>query len=168
MKRKIMEQMCFCIIIALALFVSVNSGMPVLEKGAQTVLNYTHTSYTLEDVKEAAHKGAVFASALPGKVSGAIAVMTGKMTLGDPIDEDYENGRAAVYAAAGGEVTSAGENEEIGKYIRITHGSMGESLYGNLESVYVKVPERVRKGQVIGMYEKKEDKDFYFSFKEYD
>ena len=46
MKRKIMEQTCFCIIIALALFISVNSGTPVLEKGAQTGLNYMHTSYT--------------------------------------------------------------------------------------------------------------------------
>lgn len=168
MKRKIIEQTCFCIIIALVLFISKNSNTPLLERGAETVLNYMETEYTIEDLKRAVQKSRTLAADLPAKVSGTISVMTGKMTLGDPIDEKYENGSAAVYADAGGEVTSAGENEEIGRYIRITHGSMGESLYGNLESVYVEVPERVKKGQIIGTYKKKDGKDFYYSFKEFE
>lgn len=168
MKRKIIEQTCFCIIIALVLFISKNSNTPLLERGAETVLNYMETEYTIEDLKRAAQKSRNLAADLPAKVSGTISVMTGKMTLGDPIDEKYENGSAAVYADAGGEVTSAGENEEIGRYIRITHGNMGESLYGNLESVYVGVPERVKKGQIIGTYKKKDGKDFYYSFKEFE
>ena len=168
MKRKILEQTCFCIIITLVLFISKNSNTPLLEKGAESVLNYMKTEYTAEDVKKAVHTGSELVSALPAKVSGTIAVMKGKMTLGKTIDEEYENGRAAVYAAAGGEVTSVGENEEIGRYVRITHGSMGESLYGNMDSVYVEVPERVKKGQIIGIYRQKEDREFYYSFKEFE
>ena len=168
MKRKIIEQTCFCIIIALVLFISKNSNTPLLERGAETVLNYMETEYTIEDLKRAAQKSRNLAADLPAKVSGTNSVMTGKMTLGDRIDEKNENGSAAVYADAGGEVTSAGENEEIGRYIRITHGNMGESLYGNLESVYVGVPERVKKGQIIGTYKKKDGKDFYYSFKEFE
>lgn len=168
MKRKIIEQTCFCIIIALVLFISKNSNVPLLEGGAETVLNYMKTEYTIDDAKKVINKSKALAASLPAKVSGTISVMTGKMTLGEPIDEKYENGRAAVYADAGGEVTSAGENEEIGKYIRITHGNMGESLYGNLESVYVQVPERVKKGQIIGIYEKKDGKEFYYSYKEFE
>lgn len=168
MKRKIIEQTCFCIIIVLVLFISKNSNSPILERGAETVLNYMETDYTAEDIKNVVNKGKALATALPSKVSGTIAVMTGKMTLGEPIGDDYESGRTAVYADAGGEITSAGENEEIGKYIRITHGNMGESLYGNLETVNVEVPERVKKGQVIGTYNKKDGKEFYYSFKEFE
>ena len=65
-------------------------------------------------------------------------------------------------------MTAVGENEEIGKYIKITHGDSGESLYGNLKSVNVTVPGRVKKGDIIGVYEKSEDKEFYYSFREFE
>lgn len=167
MKRKILEQTCICIIIVLALFISKHSNISVLEKGSETIMAYMETNYTFQDFKNAANKGSQVVASLPGKVSGAVAVMRGKPTLIDPIDKEYENGKAAVYAVAGGEVTAVGENEEIGKYIKITHDSMGESLYGNLKAVYIKVPSRVKKGQIIGIYEKNKDKEFYYSFREF-
>ena len=110
MKRKIIEQTCFCIIIALVLFISKNSNTPLLERGAETVLNYMETEYTIEDLKRAAQKSRNLAADLPAKVSGTISVMTGKMTLGDPIDEKYENGYGLYYLARSYE--GAGEKEK--------------------------------------------------------
>ena len=133
MKRKILEQTCFCIIIALVLFISKNSNTPLLEKGAESVLNYMKIEYTAEDVKKAVHTGSELVSALPAKVSGTIAVMKGKMTLGKTIDEEYENGRAAVYAAAGGEVTSVGgkrRNRQICQNNSWQHGRESVWQYG--------------------------------------
>ena len=92
----------------------------------------------------------------------------GGTSYGEPIDEEFSGDSTSVYAVAGGEVTSVGENEEIGKYIKITHGEKGESLYGNLSTTGVKVPSRVKKGQIIGTYEKSDEKQFYYSFREFE
>lgn len=167
MKRKVFEQTCICIIIVLVLLISKNSNIPVLEKGSSAIIAYMKTNYTVEDIRSAAQKGSVVITSLPGKVSGAVAVMRGKPTLAEPIDEEFDGEQAAVHAVAGGEVIAVGENEEIGKYIRIVHDGIGESLYGNLKSVYIEVPARVKKGQIIGIYQRREDKEFYYSFKEF-
>ena len=102
-----------------------------------------------------------------GKMTDAVDVITGKPVYGDPIDEKYTGNKAAVYAVGGGQVTAVGENEEIGKYVKITHGDQGESLYGNLKTVNVSVPSNVKKGQIIGVYEKNGKADFYYSFQEF-
>ena len=141
MMEKIAKQAVLTFLIALALFISKNSHITVLEKGADTVLGYMDTDYT---------------------------VMAGKSRYGEPIDDEFEGDTTSVYAVGGGEVASVGENEEIGKYVRIIHGDSAESLYGNLKSVEVSVPARVKKGQIIGVYEKDEKREFYYSFRELD
>ena len=166
MRRKILRQTGFCVLIVLALLISKNSNIPVLERGADTVMTQMAVNYTVDDMKTMAKKGVVAVSSIPAKVNETVSVMTGKSAYGEPIDEKYTGKKAAVYAVGSGEVTAVGENEEIGKYIKITHGNDGESLYGNLKSTYVEVPAKVKKGQIIGLYEKKEDKEFYYSFKE--
>ena len=62
---------------------------------------------------------------------------------------------------------AVGENEEIGKYIKIKHGDQAESLYGNLSEVHAIASANVKKGQIIGIYDKTEGKEFYYSFQEF-
>ncbi|MDO4486510.1 MAG: M23 family metallopeptidase [Bacillota bacterium] len=167
MKKKLLEQTCLCIIIALALLISNNSNIKILERGAGAVMTYMEKSYTAEDIKKAVNKGAELASAVPSKITGTIAVITGSPVLGEPVDMDSDEQMIPVRAVAGGEVDAVGESETIGKYIRITHGSTGESLYGNMKEVKTEVPARVKKGQIIGIYDKNSDEEFYYSFKEF-
>ena len=120
-----------------------------------------------EDIAQIAEGGARAVSSIPDKVDDAIVFVTGKPLYGDPI-EKYSGDRASVFAVGNGQVTAAGENETIGKYVKITHGSDGESLYGNLDEVFAKVPSNVKKGQIIGTYRESAGKDFYYSFTEFD
>ena len=154
MAGRLLKQAGVCIIIAAVLFVLRQSDIPVLKKSTEAVLEYMTVNYTTGDIAEAAGKAAEIVSCL--------AVIT----YGEPIDQKYEGGQTPVYAVAGGQVTAVGENEEIGKYIKIVHGDESESLYGNLKSTRVKVPFNVKKGQIIGIYEDTKDKEFYYSLNE--
>ena len=168
MMEKIAKQAVLTFLIALALFISKNSHINVLEKGADTVLGYIDNDYTVEDMNAAAEKSKDMAASVTAKVGETVSVMAGKSRYGEPIDDEFEGDTTSVYAVGGGEVASVGENEEIGKYVRIIHGDSAESLYGNLKSVEVSVPARVKKGQIIGVYEKDEKREFYYSFRELD
>ncbi len=167
MLKKILVQAGICVLIAFVLFAAKHSGIDSLQRGTESVLDYMSVSYTEDDLKAFAGKTTEAFSLLTGKTTEAVDVMTGKPVYGEPIDDEYEGDETAVYAVGGGKVTAVGENEEIGKYVKIVHGDQSESLYGNLKSVRVSTPVRVKKGQIIGVYEKIEGKDFYYSFKEF-
>lgn len=160
------KQTGICAMIALALLISKNSGVTALEKGAESVMRHMSVNYTKESIKAVADKGKDVAVSATGSVENVVSMITGKPTYGEPIDKEFDGNRTPVYAVAGGQVISVGENEEIGKYIRIVHGNQAESLYGNLCATEVSAPSNVKKGQIIGIYEKNEEKDFYYSLKE--
>jgi len=166
MKRRIIKQTGIAALVVLALLISKNSHVGALEDGADAVLNYMSVSYSLDDVKNAADRTRTAAVSANSEIADTVGAIIGKTEFAEPIDEKYTGNQAAVYAVAGGQVTAVGESEEIGKYVRITHGDLGESLYGNLKSVSVTVPSNVKKGQIIGIYEKSDDREFYYSFTE--
>ena len=167
MIRKILIQTFVCLIAAFALITGVNSEVDVIQKHAASFIDHMSVNYTKEDVKAAFANAANGLKALTDKTSDAIDVMTGKPIYGEPIDETFEGNEAPVYAVGGGKVTAVGENEEIGRYVKIKHGDQAESLYGNLGEIHVIASANVKKGQIIGIYKKNDDKDFYYSFKEF-
>lgn len=167
MLRKMLIQACICMSMMLAVLLAKNCGFAAVQTAADAALEQMSVNYTAADMKAAAEKTAETFAGLGGKVDDAVDVITGKPVYGEPIDEAYEGNETLVYAVGGGKVTSVGENEEIGKYVKITHGNHAESLYGNLKSVRVSTPVNVKKGQIIGVYEKIDGKDFYYSFKEF-
>lgn len=168
MKEKIIKQAAMCIVLAAALFVSEHSGIGVLEKGSDRVVGYMSVNYTAADIYNFAQEGIEAVSGLPEKAKKAVAAAAVKNRYGEPVDEEYSNGRKTVYAVGAGQIAAVGENEEIGRYVRITHEGSGESLYGNLSEIFVKAAESVRKGQIIGIYSENNDEEFYYSFKEFD
>ncbi|HIT99512.1 MAG TPA: M23 family metallopeptidase [Candidatus Copromorpha excrementavium] len=167
MKKRIVKQVGMCLLIIIALAIGKVSGADILETGTDVILNQMSEDYSGEDIAQIAKGGARAVSSIPDKVDDAIVFVTGKQLYGDPI-EKYSGDRASVFAVGNGQVTAAGENETIGKYVKITHGSDGESLYGNLDEVFAKVPSNVKKGQIIGTYRESAGKDFYYSFTEFD
>lgn len=148
--RKILIQTFCCLLIVFTFMVAESSTVPEVQRGTEAVLNYMSVDYTREDIM-----------AVAGKASDALS------SYGEPIDEKYSGSETLVYAVGGGEVTAVGENEEIGKYIKITHGNKAESLYGNLKTVKVTTMNNVKKGQIIGTYSKEDGKEFYYSFNEF-
>ncbi len=149
MKRILIQTFC-CLLIVFTFMVADRSTIPEVQRGTEAVLNYMSVDYTSADIMAAADKA-----------SDAL------VSYGEPIDKEYEGDETLVYAVGGGKVTAVGENEEIGKYIRITHGDKAESLYGNLKTVKVNKMNNVKKGEIIGIYSKEKGNEFYYSFKEF-
>ena len=166
MKKKMLRQAGGCLLVAAALFIAGNSNIGVLERGCDAVMNYMSVNYTAEEIRQGAQRGVKAVSALPEKAGQAVSVISGKKTYGEPVNEKEEGGKKTVYAVGAGQVAETGETEEMGSFIRIIHGRDGESVYGNLSTVYVEPSSRVRKGQVIGVYENG-DREFYYSFREF-
>ncbi len=167
MIRKILIQTFICLILAFVLITAANSKVVKIQKYAVSFIDHMSVSYTLGDAKSALKDTVEVFKTLTDKTADAVDVMTGKPIYGEPIDQTCEGSETPVYAVAGGKVTAVGENEEIGRYIRIKHGDQAESLYGNLKEVHVIASSNVKKGQIIGIYEKNDDKNFYYSFKEF-
>lgn len=149
MKKMLIQTFC-CLILIFVFSVAEKSMIPEIQRGTEAVLEYMSTGLTEEDIKSA-------------------VVQTSELltSYGEPIDKKYDGHETLVYAVGAGKVTAVGENEEIGKYIRITHGNKAESLYGNLKTVKVTTQSNVKKGQIIGIYSEEAGKDFYYSLKEF-
>lgn len=167
MIQKMLIQTLVCLILAFVLAVAAHSEIDTVKKITWSFIDHMSVSYTKEDIKAAATNLSERFKDVTDSTGSVVDVMTGKPVYGEPIDEYYVGNETSVYAVGGGKVTSVGENEEIGKYIKITHGDRAESLYGNLDEVHVIASANVKKGQIIGIYDKRTGKDFYYSFKEF-
>ncbi|HEU4709325.1 MAG TPA: M23 family metallopeptidase, partial [Methylophilaceae bacterium] len=75
---------------------------------------------------------------------------TGKMAFHEGLDFPATIG-APIYAAATGIVRTAEQTPDYGKLIKIDHGSGLETRYAHASALLVKVGDRVKKGQVIGL-----------------
>lgn len=167
MRKRLARQIFACILVIAAFVISGNSGVKVLQDGTYALLGYMMQDNTADDIRECAEKGMTFVSELPAKAGKDVETMVRKDRYSEPVDEKNNGRNTAVHAVGAGQVTAVGDSEEIGKYIKITHEGDGESLYGNLSSTLVKVPENVKKGQIIGVYNADSDKKFYYSFRDF-
>ncbi|BCJ85080.1 M23 family metallopeptidase [Effusibacillus dendaii] len=72
---------------------------------------------------------------------------------------------AEVRAVTKGQVKTFDKNDKYGIYVVIDHGgSIGQTLYGNLESVAVKPGDWVYTGQTIGKTAKTASSNLYFAY----
>jgi stage IV sporulation protein FA len=82
-----------------------------------------------------------------------------------PVAEMAGKANADVRAAARGIIEKVDKNDAYGQYVIINHGEQnGETLYGHLGRVQVKVNDWVDAGQVIGQLENRQDADFLFGY----
>ena len=114
-------------------------------------------------------------SDLPAAVIKINETMMHDAKYGEPIDQKLTDGKASVHSVAGGTVKEIGNNQDIGKYIIIQHGEESESTYGNLSEITCTLNERVKKGEIIGVYVQDEDmsdnneeKNFYYALNYFD
>ncbi len=56
-----------------------------------------------------------------------------------------------VVSAAKGVVTAAGWDNDLGRFVRISHDPQVETVYGHLASVFVQPGDQVQKGTAIGL-----------------
>lgn len=162
-KLKILKQTGICAIIILTFFLARNVDMPQLNRGSEAAVAYLSKNYTVGDVMVFAKNSAAAVVRAPVTVTNAILSSQENSRYGVPVDNAKDGETVSVYAVEAGTVSSVGENEKIGKFIKITHGDEAESLYGNCTKIYVKEMDRVKKGQVIASFKKEKDVDLYYS-----
>ncbi|MCI7302592.1 MAG: M23 family metallopeptidase, partial [Clostridia bacterium] len=125
-------------------------------------------NYTVSDAMTFAKNSITTIAKTPVTVTNAVLSTKDEGKYGKPADEAKEGETVSVYAVGAGTISAVGENEKIGKFIKINHGDEAESIYGNCASIYVKELDRVKKGQVIATFKKEGDTEFYYSFRNLD
>lgn len=163
-KLKMLKQAGVCAVILLTFIIAGNVDIPQLNRGSEAVVAYLSKNYTADDVMTFAKYTAKTAVRAPVTVTNALLSAGQGSRYTDPVDENIKAGETvSVYAAEAGTVSAVGENEKIGKFIKVTHGDDAESVYGNCTEIYVKELERVKRGQIIASFKKEKDTDFYYS-----
>lgn len=161
MKRMIL-QIVICALLAAGYGVAWDSDIPPVRKAAQAVSAELNREYTVADLKQGGEVAVQTITRLPTKLSQAFE----DEEYGEPIDEAFSGDTALVYAVGGGTVTTTGTNGDIGNYVVISHGGASESIYGNLSQVKVAPMQKIKKGDIIGSFDKRTGKEFYYSISE--
>lgn len=165
-KSKLFKQSGVCLLIALAFFIAQKTDLPQLNRGSQAAVAYLSKNYTVGDVLTFAKDSAKAVARAPVAVTNAVLSVNEESRYAQPIDEAENGETVTVHAAAAGTVSAVGENEKIGKFVKILHGEDAESIYGNCETIQVKELERVKKGQAIATFKKEEQNEFYYRLSE--
>lgn len=121
--------------------------------------------YTAEEVKAAGSELLERAKTVPTMITTAVESANELGEFGQPIDEDTNIKTRCVYATNGGEVISSGISKDLGCFVRIRHAD-SISTYGNLTTVKAVQGDKVKKGDIIGTYEKQSEKNFYYDLEE--
>lgn len=167
-KTKLLKQTGVCLIIAAAFAVAHNADIPQLNRGSEAVVAYLSKNYTVSDVMTFAKDSAAAVVRTPVTITNAVLSSREESKYAQPIDEAGEGETVTVRAAAAGTVSAVGENDKIGKFVKITHGDESESVYGNCQSIRVKELERVKRGQAIGTFKKEGDTEFYYNLSKFE
>ncbi len=160
--KKTIIQIVICALLAAGYGVAWDSDIPMVRKAAQAVSAELNREYSSADIKKGGEIAVQTLVNLPTKLSNAFD----KEEYGEPIDEAFSGDTALVYAVSGGTVTMTGKNADIGNYVVISHGGTAESIYGNLSQIKVAPMQKIKKGDIIGSFDKRTGNDFYYSITE--
>lgn len=136
-----------------------------VQKAQATVQRQLETHYTEDDWKR-------FASGFCRKIKKTPLAIANAVARANSADEMSSMRRAAeskttrpVYAPADGIVLTSGIDKNLGMIVKIQHEKQ-ISTCGNLCRVTVVQNDAVKKGDVIGYYDKTCGKDFYYDKEE--
>jgi len=160
---KILRQVGMCIIVVLLVMMLQGLNITLINNGLEVVTEKVMKEYTAEDVKTFGTKVVDTVKDAPTIAANIVAAVDSATEYGQPIDELIVGPTASIYAVSGGIVSTVGEDGELGKYVKISHGTDMESVYGNCNKIYVKPLERVKKGQIIAEYQKDNPNEFYYT-----
>lgn len=130
-------------------------------KVKNTALQYLGKNYSVEEIKETGEELVDKLVNAPAVLTNAVMQANEMNEFGAPIDEKDTDEVQAVHAVSGGSVVYSGIDKDLGFCIRIQHEDK-MSTYGNLESISAVMGERVKKGDIIGTFDKNNDEKFYY------
>lgn len=165
MKKKLYWQIGVCLLIFTAALCGAKIENEKAARYYDVVRQTVMTEMTAEDFRQAL---AVFSDKVakaPTQLVSAAKEANEKSRYGAAIDEKSDSEIKQVHAVAGGMVEKSGWDSKIGLYVKIRH-ERGISTYGNLADIGVIQSERVQRGEIIGSYDTRNEKEFYYELDE--
>ncbi len=159
------KQLIVCIIIVLCVIVIKKMDIAIVNKQIENLEAYLTMDISKSELEVMASTSIEKIKSVPTSIATAFKASDEKMAFSPPIDQviNDKSKEIVVYSIGGGTVSQVDENEKIGKYIKIVHENGMESIYGSLNSVQVEDLNKVKKGQIIGTFENKENNALYFA-----
>ncbi|MEG0829084.1 MAG: M23 family metallopeptidase [Anaerovoracaceae bacterium] len=161
---KILRQTGICIIIVFTFLLAKSVEVPQLNIGSEKIIQQMSKHYSVEEIMTNGSKAVKTIIVTPVTMTNNIISANKENKYGYPMDQVKEGSSGSVYAVGGGTVSVVGENQQIGKFVKVEHGEEAESIYGNLDNIQVKDLDKVKKGDIIGTFKNTGEKDFYYSF----
>ena len=122
-------------------------------------------NYTIEDIRKAGDMLAGKIRETPATIASVITRANEAGEFGTPINKNDKDTIKTVHAVGDGEIIYAGIEKDMGVCIKISHGEK-TSVYGNLYTLTAVTGEKVKKGDVIGTFDKNGEKEFYYQLKD--
>lgn len=152
-------------IICLMIFSLVKSAGMIDARFIKDIRTWAETllevHYTAEDIKQAASELITEAGNAHEAVTAAVIAANNNGQYSKILGEADPDGIQIVYAPSGGRIISAGIDDELGMYVKISHDEK-ISVCGNMSRISVLTGERVGKGDIIGTFDNTSGKDFYY------
>lgn len=163
--RKILIQACICILIIFSVTLlnkSENTTLTGYYNRAKAIATY---SITKEEALKNAMNFVDIAKKTPSKVASAVIDANQASKYANPIDKKSDSILVPVHSVAGGKVKAVGKDSDRGLFVEIMHEG-AVSCYGQLYDVKVLPDERVKRSEIIGIYNSENKEEFFYDLKE--
>lgn len=159
------EKLVVQIVICMMIFAGIRSVGMLDIKGVREVKafigeHYRH-NYTTEEIKVASSHLIKEAGTLHTAFTSAVIKANQPEDDGEILGKADKEGIQMVYAIRGGTVTGSGIDKELGTFIKIKTDS-GIETYGNLCEISAVTGDKVRKGDIVGAFDKSLKKEFIY------
>lgn len=164
-KEKFFTQAVICCMFFTAVKATDFINIDTIKNARTAVETRLERNYTADEVKQAGSQLLEKAKDAPAVITSTVLKANQLGEFGQPIDEDTSLKTRCVYAVNEGSVVASGISGELGSFVKIQHDER-VSTYGNLTSIKVIQGDKVRKGDIIGTYDKNSEKKFYYDLEE--
>ncbi|PWL94604.1 MAG: hypothetical protein DBY08_01875 [Clostridiales bacterium] len=158
---KLLIQMVVCLAIFALIRMSSVIGGEKVDEIKNSIRDYAETNYSIEDIRNIGDELAQKAVNAPETLVSVITQANEAGEFAAPINEKDRDDIKTVHAAGDGNIIYAGIDKNLGMCVRVQHEDK-VSVYGNLYTLTTITGEQVKKGDIIGTFDSKAGKEFYY------
>lgn len=160
-KEKFLIQVVICLVIFAGIRCAGMLDVKPVKEVKAFIGEHFQQNHTTKDIKNAGSQLLREAETLHTTVTSAVVKANQLGEDDKTLGKADQNGIQMVYAINNGNVTAAGIDKEIGKFIKIKTDK-GIETYGNFCEITVLTGDKVRKGEIIGTFDSSGKYEFIY------
>ena len=160
-KEKFLIQVVICLVIFAGIRCAGMLDVKPVKEAKAFIGEHFQQNYTTKDIKNAGSQLLREAETLHTTVTSAVVKANQLGEDDKTLGKADQNGIQMVYAVNNGNVTAAGIDKEIVKFIKIKTDK-GIETYGNFCEITVLTGDKVRKGEIIGTFDSSGKYEFIY------